>query len=305
MTPTDHHLAYRKNIIIAVLLTCIGYGFYNIGDAALKTMASRFHFSQIIFINSSFIILFMAVYGWIKEGKKAFRTKKPGWLLARGTIAQVTALTNIYALPHIHLTTFYTLVFTAPLWVALLASYFLKDKLGKRRLGVILFGFCVILFIFRPGGGMLNIWSLLVLLGTFAYSCQMVMIRHIGSGESRPFMFLCGSVIAVLLAFPFLFTHYVTPTPYEWGLFLMMAITGSIGLLCISYAIQSVPSSSIVTPYHYTQIVWGALLGYYLFHEVPSLETMGGAVLIILSGLYLVYHETRRSASLAPVETSG
>lgn len=295
MIPAHQAQAYRQNIIISVLLTCVGYAFYNIGDAALKIVSSKFHISQLMLMSPCVILPFMATYGWLKDGKKAFTTKKPGLMFIRAALSQVTTVCNIFAFAHVPLTTFYTLVFTAPFWVALLSVHFLKDKLDMRRLGVILFGFMTIFFIFRPGGEMFNIWSFLVLLGAFFYSCQMILIRHIGSGESRSFMFMCGSVMSIVLALPFVGSHFVMPTAYEWGLFLMIGLTNSIGLLSVSYAFQSAPSASLVAPYHYTQIIWGTLLGYFLFNEIPGMETMVGAGLIIMAGLYLIFHETRQS----------
>lgn len=293
MTEAERH-AYRKNIIISVLMTCVGYAFFNIGDAGLKIIAGKFHFSQIFFVSSIIVILFMAAYGWKTEGKKAFQTRKPKLMLVRALMAQVVSLCNIAAMPHIQLTTFYTLVFTSPFWVVLLSAIFMQDKLEKRRLAVILFGFLVIVMVFRPGSGMFNVWSVLVLIGALIYSGQMVLVRHIGSTESRPFMLMCGAAMSFLISLPFLLTHYIPPTPYEWGLFLMMGLTGSIGLLSISYAFQAAPSASVIAPYHYTQIIWGALLGYFLFDEVPGTPLMVGAVLIIMAGLYLVHSETRR-----------
>ncbi len=290
----DAHQIYRKNIIIAVLLTCVGYAFYNIGDAALKMTAAKFHFSQIFLLNSIVVIFFMLIYAWNRGGLKSLRTKKPKMLFARAVMAQLISLCNMAALPHIHLSTFYTLVFTSPFWVALLSAYFSDDKLDKRRVGIILFGFAVVLFIFRPGSGTFTVWTALVLASAFLYSCQMVVVRHIGASESRPFMILCGAVMSIIVALPFLSAHWVQPTFYEWGLFLLMGVTGSIGLLAISYAFQSAPSASIIAPYHYTQIVWGALLGYFLFQEVPGIETIIGSGLIILAGLYLIHNETRR-----------
>ncbi|HEX2752247.1 MAG TPA: DMT family transporter, partial [Alphaproteobacteria bacterium] len=57
---------------------------------------------------------------------------------------------------------------------------------------------------------------------------------------------------------------------------------------------QTAPSASTVAPYHYSQMVWGALLGYFIFDEVPEKSTMMGAAVIIGAGLYLIWRETRR-----------
>jgi S-adenosylmethionine uptake transporter len=237
----------------------------------------------------------------MREGRKTFRTNKPGLMFIRAALSQVSTFTNLLAFPHIKLTTFYTLVFTSPFWVALIAAYFFKDKMDKHRLLVILFGFCVILFIFHPGGSLFNGWALMILLGAFAYSWQLLVVRKIGSGESRAFMYMCGALMSVVIGLPLLGDHYVPLTLDEWALLMGMGFIGTVGLLCISYAFQEAPSAAAVAPYHYTQIIWGALLGYYLFSEIPNAETMGGAVLLILAGLYLMRHETRKAA-LKPVE---
>jgi drug/metabolite transporter (DMT)-like permease len=302
VTSAEHH-AYRRNVIVSVLLTCVGYACYNVGDVAVKIMAEKFHFSQFFFTNGCFIFVFMVIYGWLKEGKKTFRTKKPGLMFARAFLGQIVGLCNIAALPKIHLATFYTLIFTSPFWVAVLSAYFLNDKLNRHRILTILAGFAVILFMFRPGGALLNIWSVLVSISAFLYAGQMVLVRHIGSAESRPFMIMIGSAMSICLAAPFLPSHYIPPTPYEWGLFGMMGISGSIGLLCMTYAFQTAPSASIVAPYHYTQIIWGTLFGYLIFHEIPKTEVTIGASLIILLGIYLIHSETRRFAdTLKPLK---
>ncbi len=285
----------RQSVLVAVLLVCAGYAFYNLGDAGTKIVARRLHFSQVLLILSSFNFALMLLYGLTVEGKRAFSTRKPGLVLARALLAQVTTVCNIFAFVHVPLTTFYTLVFTAPLWVAALSAMFMGDKPDARRWGVTLFGFCVVLFVFRPGGGLFNVWTYVVLLSAFAFAAQMLVIRRLGTTESRPFMYMVGGVVSVLIALPFYVSHAQPMTAYEWGLFVMMGVTGAIGQLCVSYGFQTAPSASTVAPYHYTQIVWGALLGYYLFNERPGIEVMLGAALIILSGLYLMHRETKRA----------
>jgi drug/metabolite transporter (DMT)-like permease len=291
--------AHLKRALIPVLLVCVGYAYYNISDAALKMAAGKYHFSQIFMFNSIVIFICVSIYGALKDGVKSFRTKKPVAMFFRALLAQLISIGNILALPHIHLTTFYTLVFTSPFWVAVISAYFLKDHFDKRRAALILAGFAVVLFIFRPGSGIFNIWSLIILGCAFLYSVQLVLMRHLGSaGESRPFMIMIGAVMSMVIAIPLLPAHYVPPTNYDWGLFVIMGITNGIGLLCISYAFQAASSAAAVAPYHYTQMIWGALFGYFLFHEVPSVELMIGAVLIILLGILLVIDEARRSAPL-------
>lgn len=292
----NHALDNKPNSgVIAILLTCVAYAYFNIGDAMIKILAPRYHFSEIVTLHCLIIIVLICGAGYLREGKKAFVIRNKKLVFIRAALSVVIALINIYALPNVHLTTFYTLVFTSPLWVALLSSFFLGEKLEPKRLAVILGGFAVILFIFRPGSGLFNIYAAAVLLSAFLYSCSMVVMRKMGPDEGRTMIITSGSILSILVALPFLPFHFVMPTLYDAGLFLLMGVLSAISITCIAYAFQNAPSAAMVAPYHYTQIVWGALLGYFLFDEVPSVDTMIGAAIIIMAGMYLIYGESGRA----------
>ncbi|MDE1153554.1 MAG: DMT family transporter [Micavibrio sp.] len=293
----------RKNTLIAMLLTAVAYAYFNIGDAALKMLTLRgFHFSQIIVTNGCVIIACMCLSGAVRQGKAAFKMQKPMWVLIRALLSVGVSLLNTAAMPHIKLTTFYTLVFTSPFWVALLAAVFLKEKLELRRVLVILAGFAVIMGMFPPGSGLLDKYALYVLIGAFLYSCSMVVMRSLGPKESRTMIISMGSFMGVCISLPYLPSHFIWPTMYEWGLFFMMGVLGAISVTCIAYAFQNAPSASVVAPFHYTQIVWGALLGYFLFNEMPETRTIIGACCIIGLGLYLILSETRRKPPVPDAE---
>jgi len=295
MTTQKHRRAYRKTLLTAILLTCIAYASFTFGDTVVKSLTGRFRFPQIMVTSSCLSILLISLYGALREGKKAFTTKKPGLMFARAGVSQVISVCNILALPHVQMTTFYTLVFTSPFWVLLLSVFFLKDRLDARRLGVILFSFAVVVCIFRPGSGLFNIWTALVVTGSMVHACQLILMRRIGLEESRAFMMLTGAFLSILVMSPYLPGHFIAPTSGEWALFGLSALLNGIGFLCLTYAFQSAPSASVVAPYHYTQVVWGALTGWFVFHEMPEARVMLGACAIIGAGLYLVWSETRRS----------
>lgn len=308
----------RKQTLIAIALTCVAYGYYNIGDAALKMLAGKFHFTQIMITHCLIIIACTAGAAWFRGGKKDFYMLRPGLVVSRAALSATVAVCNTLALPFIKLTTFYTLVFTSPFWVALLAMVFLKEKLEINRAAVILVGFATIMYVFRPGGGLFNAYAVLILFGAFCYSCSLVIMRQMGPKESRPMIIIMGSFVSICLAVlveiidpilrggiwtpPWPAVHFIMPTPHEWGLFLMMGSLSTISVTCIAYAYQNAPSAAVIAPYHYTQIVWGALLGYFLFHEVPEDRTILGAVIIIAAGLYLLFTEARRKPKLSDIE---
>ena len=302
---TAHHLDQRQKTITAILLTCFSYGIFVIGDAVLKVLGAKFHFSEIVIINCSIIITCMALWTAMRDGKKGFVMLNRKLILFRAALSAAVGVCNILALPYIKLTTFYTLVFTSPLWVALLAMFFLKEKLEPRRLCVILTGFAAVLFVFHPGSDQFNVWTLLILTGAFFYSCSLVAMRKLGPRESRAMIIIMGSLVSMAFSAPFLPFHYVAPTTAEWGLFLIMGTVGAVGVAGIAYAFQNAPAASVVAPFHYTQMIWGALLGYFFFKEMPDDRVILGATCIIAAGLYLIFSETRRKPKVPEIPESG
>ncbi len=294
MTPPPAAPDLRRQTLVAIGLTCFAYALFNVGDAVLKLLAERhLHFSQIVIINCSFIIFFTALSGWLRHGKKGFKVQNPKLILMRAGFSAITGICNILALPFIKLTTFYTLVFTSPFWVALLASVFLKEKLVPSRVLVILSGFATVAFVFHPGAGLFDQHAVMILVGAFFYSCGLVIMRKMGPKESRSSMIIVGSVVSMLAVSPFFAGHWQPLGAEEWGLFLLMGTLSSISVTAIAYAFQNAPAASVIAPFHYTQIVWGAILGYYMFNEVPDDRVILGAACIIAAGLYLIFSETR------------
>lgn len=290
-----HHTHPHKSALVAILLTCIGYACFNITDACVKALGHHFHFSQIIAMNALVIILLVGTHGWLRDGgKRAFTLYRPKWVLLRALFATLSIVVNVISMPHITLTTFYTLVFTSPLWVTLLATVFMKEKLEMRRAVVIFIGFSVIVYIFRPGSDLFSFWTMMTLLNAFFYSCSMMVMRYLGPQASRTSLITTSSLMNIVFVLPFLFTHFVTPTLGEWGLFILMGTASSGAMMALTYAFQNAPSASMIAPYHYTQIVWGALIGYFIFNEIPDTRTLLGAAVLIAGGLYLIHSETRR-----------
>lgn len=289
-SPASEH---KRHGALAIALTVIGYACFNIGDAALKLLAVKFSGPQLMVVNGLIVAGCMLAYGAWREGRTAFRIRNPAWVALRAVFAVGTGLANVVALPHVSLTVFYTLVFTSPFWVALLSALFLRERLEPRRLAVIASGFAVIAWILRPGSDIFNIWSFVVLASAFIYSCSIVTMRYLGTRESRVMIISTGSLLGVAVMLPFALGQW---QGMQWGdaaLFAVMGVSGAIGVACIAYAFQTAPSAAMIAPFHYTQMIWGAALGYALFNEVPQMQTMAGAAVLIAGGLLLIWLESR------------
>lgn len=299
LSPTGTAPDQRTQVVASILMICAGYFLYSFTDGLVKLLGEKFHFSQVLFCSRLAMLGFIVLYGALTIGRKAFVTKRP-WLIAvSGFLGVLTGTLNIIALPHIDMTAFYTLIFTSPFWVAILSVFFLKEKLDKEKIAVILVGFAAVMYVFQPGSGALSFAALLSLASAVVYSFSIVLVRFLGQGESRVVIACGSSLVGLLISLPFLPFHYVAATPLEMTYMVLIGVLGAIGMLCVYYAMQNAPSAATVAPFHYTQIVWGAGFGYLMFADIPDARTLTGAAVIIGAGLYLLLSASRRKRRAA------
>jgi drug/metabolite transporter (DMT)-like permease len=102
-----------------------------------------------------------------------------------------------------------------------------------------------------------------------------------------------GALVTSLL----LPTAWQSPTLFQWTLLVSSGLLGCLGHLCLIKAFQCAPAS-VVAPFSYSSIIWAVPFGFTIWGDVPSINTLAGAALIITSGLYIYFRERKLSHSV-------
>lgn len=205
-------------------------------------------------------------------------------ILVPTTVASSYA--TIVALRHLPLTLFYILVFTAPFFIAVLSTLVRHEVLTTKKLACLVAGFVGVVIAVgvqgTSGGDWIGYAAAFVSVVSFAV--YTVTIRHLArdvSSESMLFitMLACavcglGSAAADLRALDGLGA----------ALLLGSGLLNLAGSLFYNKALKHTASSN-VAQIHYTQIISGALLGFLIWGEVPTVNLLLGGALIIGSGL--------------------
>ena len=111
------------------------------------------------------------------------------------------------------------------------------------------------------------------------------------------FYFSVCSAIFCLFTLPF--GGWLMPSSYDLGLLILIGFFGSIAnlLLTKSYQLAEV---SLTTPLKYLSLVFAIFFGFYLFNEVPTIYTLSGAGLIVISSaiIFIRGHQLKRPVTL-------
>jgi drug/metabolite transporter (DMT)-like permease len=181
-----------------------------------------------------------------------------------------------------------------PLLIALFSAAFLGEKLDARRWAAIVAGFAGVLLVIRPGSSAFHPAILLSVLNALLYAAFNMLTRRLVATESAASLQLMSAVGAAVLLSPWALAVWQMPArATEWLLLALCGLCGGLGHFMVAQA-HRYASAATLGPFLYQQIIYMTLLGGLVFGQVPGLPVVGGAAVVVLSGLYLLWLEMKR-----------
>jgi drug/metabolite transporter (DMT)-like permease len=265
-------------------------------DLFAKELLQTYSLVQFVLLRSAIAITILLVIAPRFGGIRALRTKEVGWHVVRSLFAIGAMFGFFYGLARMPLVNALTLGYTAPLIVTALSAIFLGDDVGWRRWTAVVIGFIGVLVMLRPGRGDLSFAAVAVLIAAFCYACQAITARRLGGTESTlalSFYVIIGPLV-VSCAF-FDTESWLAPDLQGWVLMISAASCSIIAWIGFINGYRAV-SPAILAPLEYTALVLGAMAGFLIWGEVPDKWVIGGAIIIVSSGIFVVYRSEARKA---------
>ena len=272
-----------------------GFTSFTLADAAVKELSDQFESLQLSFMFSLFALVLLFLFSPFLGGvKDTFCTPKWKILWGRGLVLGMQGITAVMAFGLLPFVKVYTLLFIAPFLALFMSIIIFKDKVGWRRWLAILAGFSGVMIALRPGVIPLEIGALVALTCGALAASSWILVRYIGEGQTlmsyAAYPLICSVFITAYPAF----TDFVMPTDMTQ---ILLIVAGSIcglgGIMMLSHAFRIAPAG-VVSPFHYTQLIFAVLWGYLFFSEFPDHWTIMGSVVILASGLFIVFREHKR-----------
>lgn len=286
----------RRGTAEAIGLICLAGLLFVVMNAMVKALTDEHNQVMIVWARYFFHVLTVAV---IFPGKliDVVRARQVGMQLGRSILLLLSTVFNFAALVYLPLADVSSIIFTAPIIVALLAVVVLRERVSLPRWVAIGAGFAGTLLIVRPGAGTLNLGALLAFGCALAYALYQVTTRIVR--ESEPIVSLLYGGLVGMIAFSLLAPFWWEwPTPRTWLLFALIGALGAAGHLLVIMALQR-GEASRVSPFSYVQLLWAMLASFLVFGDVPSPWTVLGALVIALSGLQLYRLGAREQREVA------
>lgn len=288
----------------AILFAIAGFTCWVLADSAMKVAGrSNVPNYEVVAFLGLVIAGFMSASALWRGEVRELWPKRPKRQVVRASLDLGNNLFVVVALRHLPFTLFYILVFMAPMVVVLLGRMFLHEGLGWRKVAAILTGFLGVIVAVNPlkttgSGDWIGYAACTVCVACFAVAT--VWSRVISQTERAESMTFFSGLVMAAAGFIAMLAQAEPLNPRLIAVLIATGLAIAVGNLCFLVALRHTTAAN-VSQYHYTQLISGATVAYLVFGEKPTHAMLLGAVLIVVSGLYIAMHAARETKAIAAV----
>lgn len=276
-------------------------------DAIAKYMANVEGMSpgQVNFYRFFFQVVCIVPFLLAMNGWSALSAKRPGLNLLRGVLHGAASLMFFTAVKYMPLADVFAIYFVEPFILTALSAIFLGEKVGWRRWLAIVVGFGGAMIVIQPSYAVFGLTSLLPVACAFLYALYMFLNRAIGEADAPVTMQTLAGIGGTLFMGAVLIggnaagqVDFAISLPASWLALALLVILGSISgyaHLIVVRAFRMAPLS-VLAPFQYFEIIAATILGYALFNDFPTVSKWVGILIIVGSGLFILWREQRRAA---------
>jgi drug/metabolite transporter (DMT)-like permease len=291
-----------REIVRGLVFVCVAMVLLPGQDAAAKFASATVSVGQINW--ARFLLQTLLTLPFVLHAQ-GIRGLVPNRLLpnvVRGVLILTSSFCFFLAIQAMPLADALAIFFVSPFIITVLSALVEKEHVGWRRRIAVGVGFAGALIVIRPSYSVFGLVAVLPLMGAAIFSVYALMTRRYAAYDTALTMQFAAGVSGtvlmtlVLAAGWFLDAAPFAPSPMDHrDLFVLglMGVCGTAGHLLLVQAARHVPAS-LFAPLMYLEIVAAALLGYAVFNDFPDAWTWTGIAVIVGSGAYVFWRESRR-----------
>jgi len=293
-----------KNTYIAISTMLLAILCVDLYMVVIKFLGNDYSVIQLaVFRNIAGVIPLFLLIIFTKEFVSVFKNLNNKFLYLsffRGLSFLAMNIFIFISVINLEFATAMTLTFSSPFFIVILSIIFLNDKVGIYRWSAIFIGFFGVVIIMKPTSDIFNIYSIFPILTAIAWAFSVIILKFIPKGHSTAkiqLYTLIFNVLGGILLF-FLTSEHVMIKSYQD--FLLMILTGILGgtaaiLFIYSYRLIS---ASKMASFEYFGIPSSFILGWYFFNEAPWEQLFPGVLIIIFSGMIIIWRDKQKTKSI-------
>jgi drug/metabolite transporter (DMT)-like permease len=256
---------------------------------AVRELQKHMGSFQIVFLRS-LVMLSIVLLMLPRAGVAAILTKRFSVHLWRNLIHFLGQVLWVYSIGALTLATVFAIEFTMPVWTALLAWIFLKERFTAPRVVMLALGLAGVLIIVRPGGSAFQLAALAMILGSLCYASSFIFTKRLSSTDSALAVLFWMSVVQTPISLATAVPHWVTPVPADAPWILGIGVGAFTAHYCMTRAMQLI-DAMVAVPIDFIRLPLIALVGALAYGEALDPMVFVGAAVIFAGTYYSLSRE--------------
>ncbi|MDO5784143.1 MAG: DMT family transporter [Eubacteriales bacterium] len=246
------------------------------------------------FFRNAVALVFALIVLLRSEEKFQFHHKNLPLLITRAAFGTIGILCNYYAIDHLVLSDASMLNKLSPFFAVIISYLYLKEKVTPFQAGAVIVAFIGALCIIKPGFSSLTTGpALIAALGGLGAGAAYTMVRKLSlNGERGPFIVFFFSAFSTLFCLPYLLFSYHPMTAQQLIILLCAGLAAAGGQFAITAAYANAPAREI-SVFDYSQIVFAALLGFFVLHQIPDMLSIIGYIIICGTSIAMFFYNQK------------
>ena len=262
----------------------------------VKIASEEFETIQIFFMRG--IITLLITYYILKRKKIYVWGKNQKILIARGVVGSFALLLVYESLNRLTLAQATVIQYLYPIFIAILASFLLKETLNKNIILSAILGlvgvFWILNFPFMNSEIVFDIGSIgIAVTGSILTALAYVLVRLASTHNESPYVIMFYfPLFTVIMAIPFIYQSWNKPTLYYWMVLIIVGVCTQLGQWFLTFGYKLLPASK-VAPISYAQVPFAVISGFLFFGEGIYLNFIIGSIIIFI-GIYILINKKQK-----------
>ena len=273
--------------LFLISISIFSYFLFVLMDSVAKYLSDYITTSQIVWGRYFFhMVLMMIIYLFVS--KKINLTKNFSIQIIRSLCLVSCTFLTYLAVKYNDLINFYIIFFTTPLFVSIFSYFFLKEKLSRFSIILIILSFITIIYALQPNESFLTIYIFLLLLTSIFFALYQLFTKIV-SKDKEPFiaLFYTGILGSIIFSVIVLFSWQPIQHSSTWIVLFFLGFIGYLSHFIFAFVLQSL-DLSFITNFQYSQLIWASLINVYFFNDPLSTSKIIGIILIIFFGILFI-----------------
>jgi drug/metabolite transporter (DMT)-like permease len=247
---------------------------------AAREAGKYLHVFQIVEVRSLIGIVLFAPMVVAAGGLRAMRTRRFGRHVARNVVHYTAQFLWFLAITMIPIAEVVAIEFTTPVWVAVLASMFLHEKMTKARVAAVILGVVGVVIVVRPALDHVEVGQMVALLAAIGFAGSIILVKSLTRTDSVVTIIFGMLIVQSLIGAIPAAMVWRTPPAAAWPWLVVIAICGTYSHFCMAHALRHADTTTVV-PLDFLRVPLTAIAAWLVFGERFDIFTMIGAAVIL------------------------